>query len=175
MPVGQAHRQRRRVLTGVGGVHLVSRNLRCVATQQALRQAHGLRLALLQVAGKRVSGHGDDQPATNEGRPQPIEVLVTGQIGRLERRTDLRAEGSVVAGEGRGRGEKTLQLGSGREGRRHLDRLGGTTSYILGPGARRLVVRRPAHSAHRSVSGCRCRGITTQCMPDQSRFLEDSL
>ena len=37
MPVGQAHRQGRRILAGVGSVHLMSRNLRCTIAEASAR------------------------------------------------------------------------------------------------------------------------------------------
>ena len=64
------------------------------------RQAHALRAARHRAAGQGVSGDGDDQPAPHEDSPQPVEVLVTGQVGGLQRCTDLRTDRSVVAGEG---------------------------------------------------------------------------
>ena len=104
MTVRQAHRQGRRVLAGVGGVHLMGRDPR----RASARQTHALRAAGRQAAGQGVSGDGDDQPATHEDSPQPVEVLMTGQVGGLQRCTDLRTHRSIVAGKGRRRGEKAL-------------------------------------------------------------------
>ena len=162
MSVGQAHRQGRRVLAGIGGVHLMGRD----PVRDAPRQAYGLRAARHRAVGQGVSGDGHDQPSPRERRPQPVEVVVPGQIGGLQRRTDLRADHPVVAGEGRGGGQKTLQLGPGRYGRGHV-------GLCLGPRGRRPGIRSlrgPAHSAHRSASGRR--GITPQRVPDQSRNFE---
>ena len=120
MPVGQAHRQGRCVLAGVGGVHLMGRNLRCTVVQRALGQGHGLRLTAPQVSGKGVSSHGNDQPATDEGRPQLIEVLMTRQVHGLQRHAHLRTDRAVVVGEGGRRSQKTLQLGPRGHGGSHL-------------------------------------------------------
>jgi len=100
MFVGQAHRQGGRVLAGIGGVHLMGRD----PVRDAPRQAHGLRAARHRAVGQGVSGDGHDQPSPRERRPQPVEVVVPGKIGGLQRRTDLRADRPVVTGEGRGSG-----------------------------------------------------------------------
>ena len=125
MPVGQVHCQGRRILTGVGGVHLMSRNLRRTIARRTMRQARGLRQTPLEASGKGVSGHGNDQPAADEGRPQLIEVLMTRQVHGLQRLAHLRTDGAVVVGEGGRCSQKTLQLGPCGHGRRHLGVLRG--------------------------------------------------
>ena len=51
-------------------------------------------------AEQGVSGDGDDQPAAYKDSPQPVEVLVTGQVGGLQRCADLRTHRSVIVGKG---------------------------------------------------------------------------
>ena len=90
-----------------------------------MRQARGLRPTPLEASGKGVSGHGNDQPATDEGRPQLIEVQMTRQVHGLQRLAHLRTDRAIVVGEGGRRSQKTLQLGPCGHGGSHLGVLRG--------------------------------------------------
>ena len=77
-------------------MHLMGRDLK----RTFARQAHTLRAARHRAAEQGVSGDGDDQPAAYKDSPQPVEVLVTGQVGGLQRCADLRTHRSVIVGKG---------------------------------------------------------------------------
>ena len=62
MPIGQAHRQGRRVLAGVGSMHLVGRDL----GRDAVRQVDALEASLLRRPWQGVGGNRDDETSVHE-------------------------------------------------------------------------------------------------------------
>ena len=62
VPIGQAHRQGRRVLAGVGSMHLVGRDL----GRDAVRQVDALEASLLRSPWQGVGGNRDDETSVHE-------------------------------------------------------------------------------------------------------------
>ena len=96
MPVGQAHRQGRRVLAGVGGMHLMGRDL----GRTAARQVGTPESTLLRGAWQGMGGNRNDEASIHERRPQPVEVLVTRQVRGLQGGLDLWTDCPIISGEG---------------------------------------------------------------------------